>query len=233
MTFRYFDPPFNFNHPDHAKYPPEVMGNYLLKCMANRLGWSSLVNCRLLDFGCGVRFARTVANLDLEVDCYAGIDVNAEAIRCLQEHLPEPKFRFAHLDAQNAMYNPNGKPLSEKTILPFAGEKFDAVCMFSVITHQAPDEAMAILSLIRKSIVTKHLYFTAFIDDKVDSYIEADPAKPRHKSTYNQSLMRTLLVEAGWRIEQMYDPSFGQQTAFVCLPSELPLARSRSRIGYE
>jgi hypothetical protein len=100
MTFLYVDPPFNFNHPEVAKYPPEVTGNYLLKCMAGRLGWPHFANRRLLDFGCGVRFARTIANLDLDFDCYAGIDVNAEAIRWLQGHLPEPKFRFAHLNAQ-------------------------------------------------------------------------------------------------------------------------------------
>ena len=172
----------------------------------------------MLDFGCGVRFARTIANLDLDLDCYAGIDVNAEAIRWLQEHLAEPKFRFAHLDAQNAMYNPNGKPLFEHATLPFAGERFDAVCMFSVITHQAPDEAMAIFSLIRKSIITKHLYFTAFIDEKVDSYLEADSANPRHQSTYNQDFMRSLLDKTGWSIERVYETSFGQQPSFVCLP---------------
>jgi hypothetical protein len=115
---RYLDPPFNFNHPNVAKYPPEVMGNFLLQCMAGRLGWVNLANRRLLDIGCGVRFARTIANLDLDLDCYAGVDVNAETIRWLQENLAEPKFRFAHLDAQNPMHNPNGKPLAELTALP-------------------------------------------------------------------------------------------------------------------
>ncbi len=218
MTFRYIDPPFNFNHPDVAKYPPEVTGNHLLKCMARRLDWLTFTNRKLFDFGCGVRFARTIANLDLDFDCYVGVDVNAEAIRWLQEHLPEPKFRFAHINAHNSMYNPNGKSMGEYTVLPFASERFDAVCMFSVITHQAPNEAMAILSLIRKSIRTKHLYFTAFIDDKVGDYVEADPVNPRLLSTYNPGLMSNLLNEAGWRIERIYEPSFGQQTAFVCLP---------------
>ena len=116
------------------------------------------------------------------------------------------------------MYNPGGKPMVEHAALPFANEGFDAVCMFSVITHQAPDEAMAIFSLIRKSIMTRHLYFTAFIDEKVDSYLDADSANPRHQSTYNHDLMRSLLAEAGWSTERIYEPSFGQQTAFVCLP---------------
>ncbi|HEY1475224.1 MAG TPA: class I SAM-dependent methyltransferase [Pseudolabrys sp.] len=76
-----------------------------------------------------------VANLGLDFNCYVGIDVNAEAVRWLQEHLSEPKFRFAHIDAQNLLYNPRGTPLAEHHGLPFAAERFDAVCMFSVITH--------------------------------------------------------------------------------------------------
>jgi SAM-dependent methyltransferase len=218
MSFVYIDPPFNFNAPGVTKYAPEVTGNHLLKSMATRLSWPSFANRRLLDFGCGVRFARTIANLELDFACYTGIDVNAEAMRWLQEHLAEPKFRFAHFDVQHSMYNPSGKPLDEKAALPFAGESFDAVCMFSVITHQAPDEAMTIFSLIGNSIGTKHLYFTAFIDKNVENYIEADPATPRHMSTYSPNLMSRLLDETGWRIEKTYEPSWGQQTAFVCSP---------------
>jgi hypothetical protein len=218
MTFRYIDPPFNFNHPDVSKYPPEATGNYLLKSMSSRLGWSHFANRRLLDFGCGVRFARTIANLDLDFECYAGIDANAEAIHWLAQNLSEPKFRFAHLDARNPMYRPNGTPLSEFTALPFAGERFDAVCMFSVITHQAPDEAVAIFSLIRKSIVTPHLYFTAFIDGTVNDYVEVDPVTPRLLSTYNQSLMINLLTKAGWRVERAYEPRPLQAHAYVCSP---------------
>jgi hypothetical protein len=77
---------------------------------------------------------------------------------------------------------------------------------------------VAIFSLIRKSVITERLYFTAFIDEKVDDYIEADPVNPRLLSTYNQGLMRSLLDDAGWGIERVYEPSFGQQTAFVCSP---------------
>jgi hypothetical protein len=217
MTFCYIDPPFDLNHPDYAKYPPEVLGNYLLKCMARRLGWATLVDRRLFDFGCGVRFARTIANLDLDLALYAGIDVNADAIRWLQEHLPEPKFRFAHIDVRNPMYCRDGKPLIDFTSLPFADERFDAVCMFSVITHQAPDEAAAIFSLIRQSIDAEHMYFTALIDETADSYFEADALNPRNMSTYNSGFLRSLLDETGWDVQQTYEPSFGQQTAFVCV----------------
>jgi Methyltransferase domain len=186
--------------------------------MAERLAWPNFSNRKLYDFGCGVRFARTIANLDLDFDRYVGVDVNATAIRWLQEHLSEPKFRFAHIDGQNLLYNPRGKPLAEHHELPLADERFDAVSMFSVITHQAPSDAAQIFSLIRRSIVTKHLYFTAFIDDSVDGYIEGNPAKPLSYSTYSPGLLRQLLTQAAWKIEHVYEPSPFQQAAFVCVP---------------
>jgi hypothetical protein len=64
--FAYVDPPFNFNHPDVAKYPPEVTGHFLLNSLCRRIGWSSLNGRRLLDFGCGVRFPRAIVNLAIK-----------------------------------------------------------------------------------------------------------------------------------------------------------------------
>ena len=55
-------PPFNLNAPDISQFAPEVTGRTLLSDMCARLGWSSLAGKRLLDFGCGVRFARTIVN---------------------------------------------------------------------------------------------------------------------------------------------------------------------------
>jgi SAM-dependent methyltransferase len=219
MTFRYIDPPFKFNAANVAKYPEEVTGNYLLKRMAERLAWKDFHNRRVYDLGCGVRFARAIANLELDFNCYVGIDVNTEAIRWLEENLSEPKFRFAHFDAQNSMYNPEGKPMREYGALPFAGESFDVVTMFSVITHQLPSDAAEIFALIRKSLATEYLYFTASIDKSADDYIEGDPANPLLLSTYNPGLMTRILRKAGWRIERIYEPSPFQLTAFVCSPA--------------
>jgi SAM-dependent methyltransferase len=217
-TFHYIDPPFNFNNPDIAQYPAEVAGYRLLKSMADRLDWDSFRGRRLYDLGCGVRFARTIANLELDFDCYAGVDVNAGAIRWLQEHLSPPRFQFAHLDARNPLYNIDGVSLEGFTELPLRG-RYDAVCMFSVITHQAPDEAAKIFNLIRRSIEPERLYFTALIDATVADYIEADPAEVRLLSTYHPDLVKALLDDAGWRIDAVYPPvALLQQTAFVCSP---------------
>jgi hypothetical protein len=48
--------------------------------MRRRLGWESLKGRSLPDFGCGVRFARTIHNLGLPLNRYIGVDVHAEAI---------------------------------------------------------------------------------------------------------------------------------------------------------
>src|SRR5579863_9413467 len=101
-------PPFNFNAPDVACYPAEVTGRMLLQSMCERLGWASLARKRILDFGCGVRFARTIFNLDVPVARYFGIDVNAEAISWLKANLPGGPFGFAHIDMRNALYNKGG-----------------------------------------------------------------------------------------------------------------------------
>jgi hypothetical protein len=53
--------PSNFNNPPIAKFSPEVSGRILLNSMCQRLGWRSLAGKRLLDFGCGVRFAQTLS----------------------------------------------------------------------------------------------------------------------------------------------------------------------------
>ena len=116
--FAYVDPPFNFNHPEVAKYPPEVTGHFLLNSLCRRIGWSSLNGRRLLDFGCGVRFPRAIVNLAINIDLYAGIDANREAISWLQSEIRDPRFRFEHLDMHNLMYQANGSSSVDEGALP-------------------------------------------------------------------------------------------------------------------
>lgn len=218
--FRYIEPPFEFNAPDIARYPAEVTGFHLLCSMRRRLGWTTLAGKRILDFGCGVRFTRTIYNLDLEVGLYAGVDVNADAIAWLATNADDPRFRFAWLDMRNALYNASGPPVSDTGALRALGlADFDAACMFSVITHQAPDEAATIFALVYESVrAGGQLYFTAFADASVDQYAELDQATPRHLSTYHPEHLERLVARAGWRVEEVYaasEPTV-QQTAFVC-----------------
>ena len=209
-------PPFYFNDANVSRHSPEMTGRIILNSMCARLGWPSLAGKRVLDFGCGVRMVRTIVNLELEIGFYAGIDVNAEAIAWLRQNVDDPWFLFVHLDMRNAFYNLNGGPCGDDTLCSRGVVGFDVACMFSVITHQAPEDALQIFRMLRPS--AERLYFTAFIDDTVDRYVEKDPDHPSHMSTYAPSYLLEILAASGWRSDTSYprSPLLFQQSAFVC-----------------
>src|SRR4029077_18792201 len=110
-------PPFDFNHRDVSKFSPEVTGRLLLKSLCARLGWPSLAGKRLLDFGCGVRFARTIINLGMDIGLYAGGDVNGAAIEWLQSNVADERFSFTQIAVSNQMYNPANATVADKNLL--------------------------------------------------------------------------------------------------------------------
>jgi hypothetical protein len=211
-------PPFKFNANDVAKFSPEVTGRIILNSMAERLGWPSLHGKRLLDFGCGVRMAATIYNLEIDVASYTGVDVNAGAIDWLNENVAaaDPRFCFERINMLNGMYNPKGERVFADWLHEKGVKGFDAACMFSVITHQAPDDAALIFSMLRPC--AERLYFTTFLEEGASDYREGAPNKPLLMSTYSRELLRQLLVETGWTIEAVYPPSdhLFQMTAVVC-----------------
>lgn len=208
----YVQPPFFKNAPGLKDIPPEVSGGALLETLRRRLGWTSYAGKRVLDFGCGVRFARTIANLGLEFGKYVGVDVNRPAIEWLQANLTDPRFEFAHMDAHNPLYGDSGTAMADAPALPVSGP-FDAACMYSVITHQDPDEALRTFALLRP--VAGRLYFTAALDTTVDRYVEGDPERPRLFSRFNPEFLQSLVQQAGWTVERIYAPSHYQQHAVV------------------
>jgi SAM-dependent methyltransferase len=215
--FSYIEPPFNLNAPDVATYPPEVSGLYLLRQMRQRLGWPALAKKRLLDFGCGVRFARTIVNLGLEIGAYAGIDVQRQPIEWLRANVSDPHLRFEHFNIRNARYNPRGEDPESGRLADAGLIGFDAAAMFSVITHQNPDEALKTFKMLYPCVKNGGgLYFTAFVDEAVDGYVEGNPQMHGHKSTYCASHLLDLLSRAGWVASDIYPPSQFALTAFVC-----------------
>jgi len=208
-------PPFNFNNAEIAAHSPEVTGRILLNSLCERLGWNSLRGRRLLDFGCGVRFARTIYNLEIDIAQYCGIDANAAAIAWLRENVRDPRFRFEYLDMRNAMYNPGGSDAGVADAMQALGLRdFDAACMFSVITHQPPQQSDVIFAMLRPC--APRLYFTAFIDDGVEDYADRDPSQPLLLATYSSGHIRRLLAKADWHVDNIFAPSLFQLTAFVC-----------------
>jgi SAM-dependent methyltransferase len=216
-AFAFIDPPFNFNSASVSKYPPEVTGALLLRSLCRRLGWESLKGKRLLDFGCGVRLARALVNLGMEIGLYAGVDVNADAMGWLRSHVADPRFRFHHLDMKNHLFNPAGDLVRADTLLHLGLVDFDAACMFSVITHQEPEDTRMILRMLRQCIVAGgQLYFTAFIDETIESFAERDAATPCAWCNYNPDFLIHLAREEGWAVQKIYPGSELHQPAFVC-----------------
>jgi hypothetical protein len=139
------------------------------------------------------------------------VDSNPDFIAWLGANLAGPRFAFTRIEANNALY-PNGeRPIQDLAALPVEGP-FDLACMFSVITHQDPDETRHIFRLLRP--LAPRLYFTAFITG-TDGYAEGDPSKPRLYSYYGPGLLETLLTDAGWTLERIYAPVPYQQHAVI------------------
>jgi SAM-dependent methyltransferase len=215
--FSYIDPPFNFNGPAITQYPPEVSGHYLLQSLRRRLGWTSFEGKRLLDFGCGVRFSRAIVNLSVDIGLYCGVDLNEPAIAWLKANVNDPRLRFEHLDMYNPLYNAAGLKADDHALERFGLSGFDAVCMFSVITHQTPEEAAQIFSMLYPCVAEGgKLYFTAFVAETVDGYVERDAAKPGLLSTYNPEPLLEILAKSGWVAVDAFPADKFQQTAFVC-----------------
>jgi SAM-dependent methyltransferase len=215
--FSYIDPPFNFNASNVAQYPAEVTGHYLMESLRRRLGWTSFKGKRLLDFGCGVRFSRTIVNLGVDIGLYCGVDLNEQAIAWLKANVHDPRLRFELLNMYNPLYNAAGGEADDHTLERLGLSEFDAVCMFSVITHQPPEEAAKIFSMLYRCVSGGgKMYFTTFTDESVDGYIERDPANPGMLSTYNPERLLEILAKCGWIALDVFPADRFQQTVFVC-----------------
>ena len=140
---------------------------WLIDHMCGHLDVFDLGGLDVLDFGCGVRFAQAIVNRQLPVERYVGVDVYREMIGFLSANVTDARLEFAHLDAHNALYNAHGLPFDDVTdTLSIAGQ-FDVICMFSVVTHLAPNDYVSVLRLLRRFVKpTGRLFFTLFIDEE-------------------------------------------------------------------
>ncbi|MCB1688471.1 MAG: class I SAM-dependent methyltransferase [Halioglobus sp.] len=142
-------------------------GVELLKLLASSLGHADLANLRVLDIGCGCKFTQAILDRGLPVGQYVGVDVYGEMIEFLRSSVSDERFEFHHINTHNEMYNPDGEELSDATRLPIAENSFDIICAFSVFTHLAPADYVAMLKMLRRYIKPDgHLFFTVFINEE-------------------------------------------------------------------
>lgn len=200
---------------------PEESGVWLLEWMRLQIGFESYADKKVLDFGCGVRFTQAIINTGYPIGRYFGVDVYRPMIEFLQKNVGDGRFAYHYLDAKHPMYNPRGKALTPDTVLPIAERDFDVACMFSVITHQYPDESRSIFSVLRRHVSARgRLFFTCFLDDSVETFEDRSKQRNGGKVFYNPDFLMGLVESCGWRrvcMAPSVGPLIGQ--SFVYRPA--------------
>jgi SAM-dependent methyltransferase len=181
--------------------PPEQSGLWLLERLKERLSLTTLANTTLLDFGCGVRFSQALVNLRIPIGRYVGVDCYAEMIEFLRAEVGDRRFSYHVLDARNPYYNPGGQPLSPATALPVVERDFDVITLFSVITHQYPQDSEAIFTVLRRHVATEgRLFFTCFLDPALDGFEDRSPERNARRCFYGPDYLVSLVERCGWRV---------------------------------
>jgi SAM-dependent methyltransferase len=197
-----------------ALMPPEEAGLLLLERMRQRIGIDGFDDRRLLDF------SQAIVNRRVDIGHYAGVDNCHELIRFLAAEVRDPRLSYHFLDARHPLYNPTGSALSAASALPFAEASFDIACMFSVITHQHPEDSRAIFTLLRRYVRPDgHLFFTCFLDEMVATFEDRSPQRNSGYCVYNPAWLADLVAGRGWQLVSS-TPVDGPliQSAFVCRP---------------
>lgn len=198
------------NHPNVlALGAPADVGLTLVDYMCRRIGVADLSGRDVLDFGCGTRFADMLMNRTVPLRSYTGIDVQPAMIDFLATEATDPRLGFHRWDARNPMYNPSGAAMTAETPLPVGDRSFDLICMFSVITHQLPEDARVLFAILRRYVRPNgRLFFSVCIDDQAGvDYYEKQPDKPTGLSAYSSAYLLRLLGETGWRVLSWVPPN--------------------------
>lgn len=178
------------------------------------MGWVEkhipVKDARILDFGCGVKVAQALYQMDHPQKIYVGLDVYKKMISHMKSATRwNRKYKFKTVPFQNAMYNPRGQIMTPELSMPVGKMQFDIQLMFSVITHMKPADSAATFAMLRKCIAPGgKLFFWAFADaDQEKDFFDHDPARPLLRAKYRQDFLEKLVTEAGWRIDLREDMS--------------------------
>lgn len=142
-------------------------GASLLQLMCRKLGLADLADKAVLDMGCGNKFTQAILQGGVPIKRYVGIDIHPELIEYLRANVSDDRFAYYKSNTQNAMYNPDGEPLSEHTRLPLEEGSFDIICLFSVFTHLAPHDYVAMLKMLRRYIKPDgRIFYSLFVNEQ-------------------------------------------------------------------
>ncbi len=194
--------PLRFRRGGHRKDPEKSLQSALdlLKWVD---GHRPLEGARILDFGCGVKVAQALCQLDSPQAAYAGLDLYAEMIAFISEALRgDDRYAFYTVPFANEMYNPGGEEMHAGSELPLGDQRFDTLLMFSVITHMTPADTAAVLAILRRyASADARMLFWAFADpDQPEDFRDDNPERPLLRAEYNRDYLERLIAGAGWDI---------------------------------
>ena len=214
----------------------------LLAELANTAGRPDLSGQVLVDVGCGVKFTRAIVNHDLSIGRYVGLDVDAEVIDFLQREVQDRRFSFHRINIHNERYNPTGKVLDDTSSLPIDDVSSDLVTGYSLFTHLAPDDFFHMARMMREHALPRtRLVITLYLDatsrdgygfvDRFSAsvgksmlgmskggHVDVFEDDPLRVALYDERYARELLGRAGWRIDEIRDPTPIAQHTIVASP---------------
>lgn len=142
----------------------------LIDLVCRECGLDDLSTTSVLDIGCGTKITKALLDDGIPIHRYVGIDVDPEVIDFLGANVDDSHFEYHHIDVQNDLYNPNGRPLADRSELPVGDAKFDVIWLFSVFTHLGPGDYAEMLRLLRRYIRDDGwLVFSLFINEVTDT----------------------------------------------------------------
>jgi SAM-dependent methyltransferase len=160
----------------------------------------------------------------MQIKSYTGIDINEPLIDYLSNNVHDSRFSFHYWHIYNEMYNKMGAKLTKRMRLPLPRNKqFDAIWMFSVITHNNPTDTECMLYILRKYIKNDgYLLFSAFIDNNIDTFEDRAKNQPLMTAYYNENFMRQIISKTGWQVKSTHDrrPDKAIMNHFVCMPKK-------------
>lgn len=208
-------PPRHANFVGNSDF--QGTGDEFLKLFIKYAGLSSAD--RVLDAGCGIgRMARPLTRvLSPPMGSYDGFDVVADAVAWCQKRYrgTSVPFRFAHVDLQNAEYNPTGRERADQFRFPYPDDSFDLALATSLFTHLLAADARHYVAEIARTLAPGgRLFSTWFVlDDETDTQssdqplinfhhvvgdaVVADPGAPAAAVAYPRRRLETAFASAG------------------------------------
>lgn len=125
-----------------------ALGDELVDLLSEHAGLCS--DSRVLDIGCGDGPLPHALRRHGFAGTYLGIDVLKPQVRWCARRLGGDGFRFRHVDVADDRHNPAGKVAVAD--LDLGDSRFDVIAAFNLFTRMWPDDLLAYLQVMARSL---------------------------------------------------------------------------------